>query len=48
MEFFFLLSGVGFWYALRSRTAGQYLLERVKRLLIPPYTVGGTGGSIGR
>ena len=40
MELFFLLSGVGSWYALKSRTAGQYLLERVKRLLIPLYTVG--------
>ena len=40
MELFFLLSGVGSWYALKSRTAGQYVLERVKRLLIPLYTVG--------
>jgi peptidoglycan/LPS O-acetylase OafA/YrhL len=40
MELFFLLSGVGSWYALKSRTAGQYLFERVKRLLIPLYTVG--------
>ncbi len=40
MELFFLLSGVGSWYALKSRTGGQYLLERVKRLLIPLYTVG--------
>ena len=40
MPLFFLLSGVGSWYALRSRTNGQYLLERVKRLLVPLYTVG--------
>jgi glucan biosynthesis protein C len=40
MELFFLLSGVGSWYALKSRTAGAYLFERVKRLLIPLYTVG--------
>lgn len=40
MPLFFLLSGVGSWYALQSRTGGQYLLERVKRLLIPLYTVG--------
>jgi peptidoglycan/LPS O-acetylase OafA/YrhL len=40
MELFFLLSGVGSWYALKSRTAGQYLVERVKRLLVPLYTVG--------
>ena len=39
MELFFLLSGVGAWYALKSRTAGAYLAERVKRLLIPLYTV---------
>ena len=40
MELFFLLSGAGSWYALESRTAASYLLERVKRLLIPLYTVG--------
>jgi peptidoglycan/LPS O-acetylase OafA/YrhL len=40
MELFFLLSGVGAWYALRSRTGRQFLGERVKRLLIPLYTVG--------
>ena len=40
MELFFLLSGAGAWYALKSRTAGAYLFERVKRLLIPMYTVG--------
>ena len=40
MPLFCLLSGVGSWYALRSRTNGQYLLERVKRLLVPLYTVG--------
>jgi len=40
MELFFLLSGAGSWYALKSRTAGAYLFERVKRLLLPLYTVG--------
>jgi len=40
MELFFLLSGVGSWYALHSRPAGAYLWRRVKRLLIPLYTVG--------
>ena len=40
MELFFLLSGVGTWYALSSRRAGVYIWERVKRLLIPLYTVG--------
>jgi glucans biosynthesis protein C len=40
MELFMLLSGVGAWYALRSRSGGEFLLERVKRLLIPLYTVG--------
>jgi glucan biosynthesis protein C len=40
MELFFLLSGVGTWYALRSRRARAYLWARVKRLLIPLYTVG--------
>ena len=40
MELFFLLSGVGTWYALKSRRAGSYVWERIKRLLIPLYTVG--------
>ncbi len=40
MELFFLVSGVGAWYALKSRTAGKFILERIKRLLIPLYTVG--------
>jgi hypothetical protein len=40
MELFFLLSGAGSWYALKSRTTTEYLFERVKRLLIPLYTVG--------
>jgi len=40
MELFFLLSGASSWYSLKSRTGGQYLLERVKRLLIPPYGMG--------
>ena len=40
MELFFLLSGVGSWFALRRRTGGQYLWERVKRLVLPLYTVG--------
>ena len=37
MEIFFLVSGVASWYVLKSRTAGEYLWERVKRLLIPLY-----------
>jgi len=40
MPLFFLLSGSGSWYALRSISSGQYLLERAKRLLVPFYTVG--------
>jgi glucan biosynthesis protein C len=40
MPLFFLLSGIGSWYALKSRNGGQYLFERVKRLLVPFYTVG--------
>jgi peptidoglycan/LPS O-acetylase OafA/YrhL len=40
MELFFLLSGFGTWYALKSKTSQQYLIERGKRLLIPLYTVG--------
>ena len=40
MPLFFLLSGVGSWYAMKSRTAGRYLRERIFRLLVPLYTVG--------
>jgi glucan biosynthesis protein C len=40
MELFFLVAGFATWYSLRNHTAGQYLTDRVKRLLIPLYTVG--------
>ncbi len=40
MPLFYLLSGIGAWYALESRTNGQYLWERIKRILVPLYTVG--------
>jgi hypothetical protein len=40
MPLFFVLSGVGSWYALKSRTGGQYVLERIKRILVPLFTVG--------
>jgi peptidoglycan/LPS O-acetylase OafA/YrhL len=35
MPLFFFLSGVGTWFALRSRGAGGYAVERFKRLFIP-------------
>ena len=40
MELFFVLSGIGSWYALKMRSAGEYLWERVKRLLIPLFVLG--------
>ncbi|MFC2015447.1 acyltransferase family protein [Chloroflexota bacterium] len=40
MPLFFLLSGFGSWYALKSRSGGRFLLERAVRLLVPFYTVG--------
>ncbi len=40
MELFFLLAGLGASYSLQYRGAGSFLKERVKRLLIPFYTVG--------
>jgi peptidoglycan/LPS O-acetylase OafA/YrhL len=40
MPLFYMLSGIGAWYALKSRTNGQYLWERIKRILVPLYTVG--------
>ena len=35
MPFFFLIAGTGSWFALRRRTARQYVGERYRRLLIP-------------
>lgn len=40
MELFCLVSGFAAWHALQKRSGGQFLLERVKRLLVPLYTVG--------
>jgi len=40
MEIFFLLSGVGAWYLLRTRSAGKFIVDRAKRLLVPLVTVG--------
>ncbi len=40
MPLLFLLSGLGSWYSLNSRSSGQYFFERVKRLLIPFYAAG--------
>jgi glucan biosynthesis protein C len=37
---FFVLSGAGAWFALQRARAGRFLVERVRRLLIPLYTVG--------
>ena len=37
---FFVLSGAGAWFALKRRSGGRFLVERVKRLLVPLYTVG--------
>lgn len=35
MPLLFMISGAGTWFALGFRTRRQYLMERVKRLLIP-------------
>ena len=35
MQFFFMIAGTASWFALRHRTARQYISERVNRLLIP-------------
>jgi len=40
MPMFFLISGTGSWFGLEHRKWRHYLLDRVKRLLIPFYTVG--------
>ncbi len=38
MPLMMLIAGTAFWYSLRKRTAGQFLLNRVQRLLIPFFT----------
>ena len=38
MPLFFLVSGMGSWFALRRRTAGQFTRERTLRLLVPFFT----------
>jgi hypothetical protein len=40
MELLFLLAGAASWFSLRTRNGGQYLLERIKRILVLVYTVG--------
>ena len=35
MALLFLIAGASTWYAMRSRSGGQYALERLKRLMIP-------------
>jgi glucan biosynthesis protein C len=40
MELFILVAGFATFYSLRQRSWTQYLIERVKRILIPLYTVG--------
>jgi len=35
MSLFFFLAGASTWFALKSRTTGQFIGERFKRLIIP-------------
>jgi glucan biosynthesis protein C len=35
MPLLFLIAGLAIWYSLRKRTAGQFALERTRRLVIP-------------
>jgi len=35
MPLLFLIAGASTWYAMRSRSGGQYVVERLKRLMIP-------------
>ncbi len=35
MSLFFFLAGASTWFALESRTAGQFISERFTRLIIP-------------
>src|SRR6266705_2086771 len=38
MPLLFVVSGMGIWYSLRSRSAGAFARERVRRLLVPLLT----------
>jgi glucan biosynthesis protein C len=38
MPLFFLVAGVGSWFALRRRSAGQFTRERTFRVLVPFFT----------
>jgi hypothetical protein len=40
MPLMFLISGTASWFALEKRTIRRYLGDRVKRLLVPLFTVG--------
>jgi hypothetical protein len=35
MPLMFLIAGLAVWYSLRKRTAGQFALERARRLVVP-------------
>lgn len=35
MPLLFLISGIGTWYSLRSRGGGPFVVERLRRLLVP-------------
>jgi hypothetical protein len=35
MPLMFFIAGMAVWYSLRKRTAGEYLRERARRLLVP-------------
>ncbi|UCF09919.1 MAG: acyltransferase family protein [Candidatus Bipolaricaulota bacterium] len=37
---FFVISGVGAWFALKRRSGRRFLAERIQRLLVPLYSVG--------
>ena len=40
MPLFFLLSGSGSWFALEFKNSKSYIIDRIKRLLVPYYLVG--------
>jgi len=35
MRLMFLIAGMAIWYSLRRQTAGEFLVERVRRLVVP-------------
>jgi glucans biosynthesis protein C len=40
LHLFFLVAGAASWYSLRKRSGKEYVVARIKRILVPMYTLG--------